>query len=331
MIYVLYGEDDFTVKETLDRIREESGGAELAGGNVVRFDAARVSAAEVVAACNTISFLSPKRLVVVEGLLGIVEGSGKGGRGRKRAKAPDGWESFANDVSAMPESTVLVLVDGNVSKTNHLVKQLMPIAEVKECRPPVVRSRELEDWVRSRAKSGGCDISPKAVRLLIDLIGNNLWVLSSEIEKLSVHANGGRIEEAHVRDLVSLAREANVFHMVDAIVEGRHRVASSLAHQLMVDGAAPPYLLFMITRQFRLLVEARDMMSRGEPAGAVGKRLGLASGFVLDKTLEQARQYSMARLENTYRRLLDADLSIKRGTMDGELALDVLITDLCGQ
>ncbi|GAI47378.1 unnamed protein product [marine sediment metagenome] len=58
-------------------------------------------------------------------------------------------------------------------------------------------------------------------------------------------------------------------------------------------------------------------------------KLGLTSEFALRKTLEQAGRYSLARLKEVYHRLLDADLSIKTGKYDAELALNILIAELC--
>lgn len=327
MFYLFYGEDDFTAKESLARIKADCGGAELGEANATIFDGSKVSYEELAAACNTISFLAPKRLVIVEGLLNRFEKKEKRGKGKGKSPELKQWEGLATLV--MPDTTVLVLIDGKLSKTNPLLKKLAPVAEVKECVPLSPGGKELPNWIRARARANGCDISPKALRLMIDLIGNNLWILSNEIDKLCLHASDKRIDEKDINLLVSYARESNVFHMVDAIVQGRLEVASRLAHQLLNEGAAPPYLLFMITRQFRLLVQAKSMMIRKMPSGMIGKSLGLNSDFILGKTLDQCRGYSAKRLEETYRKLLNTDLSIKTGLVEGELALDVLIADLC--
>ena len=61
----------------------------------------------------------------------------------------------------------------------------------------------------------------------------------------------------------------------------------------------------------------------------IKKRLGLASDYTLTKALEQSKRYSMRRLEQVYRKLLETDLSIKRGIWKGELALDLLVAELC--
>lgn len=326
MLYILYGEDNFSIRESLTRIKADCGGAELGESNTILLEGGKVSLNELVSICNTMSFLSPKRLVVIEDLLRRFETKGKR-RGEGSPELKD-WSPLPEHVASMPQSTVLVLVDGKLGKANPLLKKLSPLAEVREYTP--LKGTDLHNWLRARVAGDGSNISPGALRLLVDLLGNNLWILASEVEKLCVHAGGRRIEEEDVRSLVSYAREANVFAMVDAIVHHRPEMASRLMHQLLDEGSPPPYLLYMITRQFRLLVQARRLIAQGWPVKSVGAKIGETTEWRLEKVLRQARGYSLRRLEQSYRRLLHTDLSIKTGMIDGVVALDLLVVDLSG-
>jgi len=328
LLYILYGEDSFSIRESLTKIKADCGGAQLGESNTLLIEGDKVILDELVSICNTMSFLAPKRLVIVEGLLARFEPGGKR-RGGDQSPGLKEWSALAGHVGNMPESTVLVLVDGKLSRANPLLKKLSPLANVRDYIPP--KEMELQNWIRTRVAGSGCEISPSALRLLTDLIGNNLWILSNEIDKLCMHAGGGRIEEDGVNSLVSYARESNIFAMVDAIVQRRLGKGFQLIHQLLDEGAAPPYLLYMMTRQFRLLVQARRLLAQGLPASAIGAKIGETTDWRLEKVLRQARGYSLDRLEESYRRLLHTDLSIKTGTVDGAVALDLLITDLCGR
>jgi DNA polymerase-3 subunit delta len=152
--------------------------------------------------------------------------------------------------------------------------------------------------------------------------------LDRELEKLSLYASGRNIEEEDVREMVSQVREANVFNMVDAIVEGRAAVALPLLQQIRQDGKEAPYIIGMVERQLRLLALARDLIEQRVPQGEMGSRLGVNSQFVLRKTLEQARRHSKENIIYCYQRLLEADLAIKRGRRDPDLALELLVADL---
>jgi DNA polymerase-3 subunit delta len=266
-------------------------------------------------ACLAMPFLGSHRLIIVEGLLGRFEEGG------------EEWLALKEQVATMPQTTVLVLVDGQIKRGNALLRGLAPLASVKEF--PLLKGAALEGWIRKRVARGGGTISPQAVRLLATQVGENLWVLASEIEKLLLYTLGRRIEEGDVRGVVSYAREASVFSMVDALVEGRASRAATLIHQLLQEGVTAPYLLVMITRQLRLLLQAKELSLKGMAVSEIKKRLGLASDYTLTKALEQSKRYSMRRLEQVYRKLLETDLSIKRGIWKGELALDLLVAELC--
>jgi DNA polymerase-3 subunit delta len=251
----------------------------------------------------------------VEGLLDRVQ------------KSAGAWLALKDFVGVMPGTTVLALIDGQIKKDNPLRRELSPLASVKEF--PLLRGAELRAWIGRRVANEGGTISAQAVRMLAGLVGDNLWVMASEIEKLGLYASGRRIEEEDVMKVVSSAREASVFTMVDALIEGRASTAARLLHQLLEEGATAPYLLVMITRQLRLLLQAKELSLKRMPVPVIKERLGVASDYTLTKALEQSKRYSMKRLEQVYRKLLETDLAIKRGMWKGELALDLLVAELC--
>lgn len=340
MIYVLYGHDEFSLHEALNRIKSDLGDREALATNTNEFDGKQVAPGQLLDACKAMPFLGTHRLIIVDGLLSRFE------KGAKSAKDPDeadeeqekalpkkGWRAEWGDLkeklAGMPPTTVLVFLDGEIKKgkENLLLKQITPLAKVREF--PELKGNALNEWIRSRVKGEGGVISPEAVKLLAAYAGDNLWVLAGEIDKLILYCGGKRIEDKDVKEVVSYAREANVFTMVDALIEGRSITAVPLLQQMLDEGAAAPYILFMITRQVRLLVEIKDLVNRKCNRSEIRERMGIANDFVLNKALEQSRNYSMERLEQIYRKILETDISIKQGIWKGDLALDLLVAELC--
>lgn len=312
MLYILYGEDDFSLKEQLSELKE--------GADVQVLAAEKLSLGELLRICSTLPFLAPRRLVIVKGLLGRFEPRGE-------LLESSEWSNLAERVAQLPSTTTLVLVDGKLSPANPLLKKLFPKAKVREFKP--LRGAELQSWIHERVTRLGNRISPRAARLLAELVGGNLWMLSQELEKLCLAAQGRQIEEKDVLELVSYAKEANIFSLADAIVGRQLRRALHLLRDLLSQGAAPTYLLYMITRQFRLVIQAGELASRGLSAEEISQELGLTSDFLLEKALEQAANYSGERLEEIYRRLLKADVLTKMGRLSGELALELLVAEIC--
>jgi DNA polymerase-3 subunit delta len=331
LLYILTGQDDFSINQTLQRIKKEAGDPSILEAGTTALDGQQATLAQLRTACETVPFLGGKRLVLVRGLLERFEPRGRSRRQRRPAGADNqqnDYKLLSQCLNNVPDSTVLVLIEGRITGRNPLLKELAGKAEVKQF--PLLKGSELRQWLQRRIAAEGGTISPEAVDLLVKLVGSNLWAMANEVAKLALFASGRRIEAEDVRELVSYAQEANVFAMVDAIVESRAEIAQQLLERMRQEGAAPTYLLFMLSRQLRMIVRARELKSQGKNRMEIQNRLGLVSDFALDKTLAQASRYSLARLKQVYDKLVEADLSIKTGRYSDELALNILVAELCG-
>jgi len=334
MLYILHGQDDFSRREELGRIKASLDPDGMLATNIDVLDGREVTLEQLTAICGTVPFLGSHRLVVVEGLLGRFEPPDRprrgGGARPRRGPGPEleRWRALAECVQRLPASTTLVFLDDELSAGNPLLDALRPHAEVIEFR--VLKPGAVLQWVMERAQGQGVDISPTAAKLLAELVGNKLWILASELDKLASYAQGRRIEGADVKALVSAARDINVFAMVDAVVERRAPLALRLLRQQAAQGVESGYLLAMVVRQYRLIIQAKELSQSGITTQEIGQRLGIGSDFVLQRVLDQADRYSLSRLKAAYRRLLEADEAVKRGRYNEELALELLVHDLAG-
>jgi DNA polymerase-3 subunit delta len=163
--------------------------------------------------------------------------------------------------------------------------------------------------------------------LLAQLIGGDLWAMDGEIQKLLLYGQDRPISEDDVRQLVSCVQEANIFALVDAVAEGRTESAQRILHRLYDEGMPPTYVLTMITRQFRLIAQAKDL-GKGLSGLQIQDRLGLKSSYALDKTLSQAKLYDFERVKRVYGKLLETDLAVKTGQYSDKLALELLVAEL---
>lgn len=326
MLHVLIGEDEYSIHQSLEEIKRGIGDPGALMANTTVLDG-QVKLDQLRAVSETVPFLAEKRLVICEGMLARFEPGGK--TGRKKAPPADRQEecrAVADAVSRVPDFTELVLLDGRIGSRNPLLRELSAVTRVRSF--PLLKEAKLRQWIERRVTGAGGSIAPRAVDMLVRFVGGNLWVMANEVDKLVLFARGRRIEEGDIREVVSYAQEANVFAMVDAILEAKTGIAQKLLQQMLNQGAVPAYLLVMLSRQVQLMVRVRELRGQGKSRNDIQHKLGLTSDFVLHKVWEQADRYSPARLRKVYHKLLEADLSIKTGKYDGELALDILVAEL---
>lgn len=322
MLYILHGADDFSLREKLTELKRGWGDEESLAVNTTILEGRHLALAQLVNACSALPFLGANRLVIVEGLLSRFDQKTGGS-----ASGFDEWKGLSEYVPSMPPTTLLTLIDGKIANKNPLLKRLTPISQVLEFAPP--KGTRLHQWIHSRmAKSGG-EISPQAIRLLTDLAGENLWTLANEIDKLCLYVRGRRIEIEDVEQATSYGREVSVFPLVDAIVERRVSAAMRLMHQSFTEGTSATYLLFMLARQLRLMVRAHELSGQGVSLAEKREQLGLSANYPIDRLLKQSASYSMPRLIEVYEKLVETDVAIKTGKWKDELALDLLVAEVC--
>ncbi|MBI2851777.1 MAG: DNA polymerase III subunit delta [Chloroflexi bacterium] len=329
MLQILSGPDDYSIAQVVEDLKKQAGSESAFSAGITTLDGREVTPEQLANECGTVPFFASKRLVIIKGLLERFEPRGRSPRQRQTVstRQRDEHESFSACFENVPDSTEIILIENSLSNSNPLLKRLSGRATVKTFL--LLKGDRLKQWVQQEVRKRDGHISAQAVDLLVKLVGSNLWSMAGEIEKLTLFATGRRIEEDDVRTIVNEVQQADVFDMVDAILEGRAETASRALQQLLGKGAAPTYLLFMLCRQMRLAIRARELSTLRTPETEVQNRLGLPSPFVTRKVIEQASRHSLERLKAAHRRLLEADLWVKTGIYDGELAVEVLVAELC--
>jgi DNA polymerase III subunit delta len=334
MYYVFHGEDEFSRAEEVKKLRAKMGDAQFADLNTTFLDGRTVTFGELRHHCDAIPFLADKRLVIVEGLLTRLNPRQKkteaeGEEAVEEESNPALTSELAEYLPNLPETTRLVLVENKTLAKNNPILKLAAKdkqnAHVKVFNAPGAET--LPHWISERAESKGARIEFSAANDLAMFVGADLRALDNEIEKLLTYRAGETIRRQDVRALVAPVQEQSIFELVDALGKRDTATALQLLHEQLGHNAQPLYLLAMIARQFRMLLQVRDLSARGLNAEQMREKLGLHP-FVIRKVAEQSRNFSIEQLELIYHRLLDVDLAIKTSRGDPVVNLDVLVVEL---
>jgi DNA polymerase-3 subunit delta len=320
-IYLLHGDDDFAMAETIDQMRQKLGDKNAADLNMSAFEASSHTISEVESACLSAPFLAARRLVIVRQ------------PGRWLAQAA-GWQAMAKMLDALPASAALVLTEIYEIDTRHPAApgELKPLLEWCEANPGRSYVRRFirpqgtafVQWLQRRARAMGGEIGPAAAQLLAEWVADDSHQAQGELEKLLVYVDYGRpIESADVEQLTPFHGQSGIFATVDAI--GRRQAPEALAClRQILETEDPLYVFAMVVRQFRLILQARYAIDNGlSPEASMG-----VPHFVAQKAAAQARNFTLPALEAIYHRLLAIDLGSKSGEEDRESAIERLIAGL---
>lgn len=310
MFYIFHGDDEHSKRETLADLQKKLGDPSLLELNTNRFVAKNLTLSQLQHACDSIPFLAEKRLVIVEELLG---------------NQPSFLEELVTYLPKLPETTRLVFMESHPLKENHPVIRL-----AKESETGYVRlfsrpeGSRLEAWIRQNVQAAGGNIAPRAAHLLALNAGNDLALLANEIEKLVLYKGQETIEAQDVSLLCSYVAEASIFELVDALGSRHGRSAARLLHSKLDEGTDPFYLFGMFVRQFRLLIQVKELAESGCRSPEIASRLNIHN-YVAGKLYQQSHNFTLAQLETIFAHLLEIDVAAKTGRTDMSTALSLLV------
>jgi DNA polymerase-3 subunit delta len=312
--YLIAGTDRPKVDRAITRLRArfESDAVEL-------LEAAETSGDDAVAACNALGlFGAGTRLVIVSGVEGW--------------KARDA-KPVGEYLAAPLPGTTLALVGGELKKD-------APIAKVVAARGEVllfdVPNRGLAGWVGEQFKLRGAASDPEACRLLIELVGDDLYELATEVDKLATWASGDRIGAGEVEELVAPRAQSPGFALTDAW--GDRDVAGVLrASEHLLERTGDPHsrtiprLAATMTSHVARIRTCRALDSEGVASKDAAARLKLHP-YHVQKLYGQARNYSERELRDATVRLAELDHALKGGSrLTGELELERALIEITQQ
>ena len=317
-IYFLYGNDEFAITRRLKDFESDFTDPTSADMNTARFEARSVSDDDLNNAINAMPFLAKRRLVL------LANPSSKYNNPSLRKK-------FLEFVEKMPDTTRLVIyefVDPRDIEKHWLLKWTKKNEKLVQAKSYMLpRLKDMTGWIVNETKNQGGKIDQHAAEMLRDMVGVDTRQAGMEIAKLLAYVNWARpVTGPDVEAVCMVTSQQSVFDFVDALANGNGKSAQYLLHRLL-ENEDPFSLWGMIVRQFRLLIQAREILDGRGNKEDVARALGIHP-FVAEKTTQQAARFSIESLESVYLRLLNIDEGVKTSQVTLDLAMDTLVVEL---
>jgi DNA polymerase-3 subunit delta len=318
-VILLHGNDEFAISGHIEKLCAGLGDPSTAGMNIARFDGRLGLDFEALnTAVNAAPFLAPRRVMVLAHPISAFTSA----EARKK---------FIDLLDKAQPTTTIALAEYDELKRDHwLLKwaaQAGPRAGVHVYNMP--KRWEMPRWIESETKKLGGRIEPDAAARLSEMVGEDTRIAAQELIKLLTYVNFAHPVTLLDVDRVSIvSAQGNIFELVDALGQGDGNKAQHVLHQLLEEEEAFE-LWGMVIRQFRLLLQARELLDASAGISEVQKALGLHE-FVAQKVTNQAKRFSLSALERIYHKLLEIDEGAKTSQVPLDLALDTLVVELAG-
>lgn len=145
---------------------------------------------------------------------------------------------------------------------SEIIKKITSKGDVIECS---LRGRvAISQWVMEEASKYGKKMSPSTLLYFIEHVGNNASSVPMELKKLSIYCGERNvITEDDIAALVVPHFESTIFMLIDAVCTGKTRQAMRYLERLLEQKLDPHHIIYMLSRQFKLLLQAKLLHEKG--------------------------------------------------------------------
>lgn len=315
--YVFCGVDEALMKESIKRITDNIIDKSFRDLNYVQFDGLTVDMEAVVNTCETVSFFGDKKVIVVyrANFLGD-------GEDRENSKRFERLMKYLENPAQHSILIIYYVFQDDREKPSSKIKKL----EKKTCTVKFdkLKGAYLERKVKTLFDERRKDIGRVELKLFCDGLENNMNIIENEVEKLCSYTFGRDISKNDVLKMLPPKTDNDIFDLVDSISQKKVEKALDILNELLYKGEKIPYILYMVERQFSILLQIKIGTEQGKDKDRLAKELKL-NPYICEKMIAQCRKFTLSGLKNILSVCLNAEESIKSTSSDNKTELELLI------
>ncbi len=316
--YLFHGQSQFRREKVLNKIREIFIPEQARDFNLQIFygekagTSDKTTPADIIDSVQTLPFMTSNRLVIVR---------------RAENFTASELESFIPYIDDPVKSTCLIFLS---SKPNFNMKFYRKIrGHGRAVNFKKLYDNQIVPWIKRTAKELNIDIEDKACAYLMQIVGNGLMDLHSELEKLGIRYKDTSVGIEEVKELAINSRIYTNFELMDKISFKQCAESVSVLNRFLEEEGndAAFGVLGMLNRQMRLLWQAKSIVQGGGRAVDVARKIRLPINLTR-KITQQSRLWSIQELEGSFNLLYQADGLVKSGSRV-RLVLENVVLSLC--
>ncbi len=305
-VYLLFGEESYLKKQYKNKLSR----AILPEDDTVNYayyEGKGIRAEELIDLAETLPFFAERRLIVVEN------------SGFFKNASPE----LADYMKSLPETVCFVFVENEVDKRGKMYKAVKAKGRVTEL------SRQDEKtllyWIAANVKKEGKKMREADAKFLLSKVGTDMENISKELEKLFSYTLGQ--EEITVQDMNDICTTQitnKIFDMIEAVAAKRQKKALDYYYDLLALKEPPMRILYLLSRQFKLLLHVKDLSKKGYDRAGIARDAGLHP-FVAGKYVEQCKAFRSRELRDIMEEAARTEELVKTGRLGDVMGVELFI------
>lgn len=309
MLYLFYGDVLYFIDKEVTKIIKENNIDDI---NISRYEMDTSNFKDIIEDASTISMFSDKKMIIVDNAF-IFTGA---------CKNVDTtiFEDYFNNFN--PDTIMIFKVNGpKIDERKKITKLIKKNGVVKTFDGTIDIKSIISDLL------GDYTITSDGYSTLIERVGNDIYALQNETDKLKLYKDKDKnITKDDVIALTSINVEANLFKLMDAIVDNKKEAAITYYNEMLKVNTEPIQIIVALANKYRLMYQAKCLSNKGLNEDEIGKELGQNPKYIY-VLLKNSRKYTPEALRGLLKSLALLDYKIKSGMVDKKLAFELFILE----
>ncbi|MCF6137988.1 DNA polymerase III subunit delta [Pseudalkalibacillus berkeleyi] len=320
-LYLLYGKEKYILEHTQKMIVQAVLDEGTADFNLSSYDMEEYTIQSALDDAETLPFMGDYRVVIIQNPY-FLTGT------KAKQKVEHDLKRLESYLSNPTDHAIVIFVAPyeKLDERKKVVKALKKHGDVIQAEKMNIQLQK--EWVNHAAKEANVHITNEAAERLIQLQGENLAMLISEVNKMALNVGvNGVIEPETVDELISRSLESNVFTMVEHVANRRIDAALRICYDLLKQNEEPIKLMALLARQIRIILQVKQLGTQGFTEKKMASLLSLHP-YAVKIAAKQGRSFSEKELKKLLIQAADADFEMKTGQRDKQLTLELFLTSV---
>lgn len=322
--YLFIGDEEYLMNQAIQLLKSTYIDDNFETLNFTQIDGKDRDFDSLVNACETLPFMSSKKIVILKDIAEFFEDDNLNFRG-------DIYKYFDD----LDNYLCLILLDNTTSlkKTTKIYRHFKKKGRVVEFTK--LKGKDVNLWVENILKKHGLGMSYSNINYFVQQssylsrnLNYTLYDLENELLKIISYVKKGEITKEIIDLVLTKSIDSNIFDLLGAINEGNSDRALRTFHEIYMTNEPIPKILVMISRQVRLILTYKLYREKGYTDGEILDKLNIKS-YEFSKISAQSRKFNIKKLEYSLEEILATDKKIKTTSGSEKLFMEMLIVNLC--
>ena len=311
MVYLLYGNNDYLINKKIEELNKNID--ELSINN---YDLENSLLEQIIEDASMVDLFGNTKNIIVDNSYIFMGTTNK----KNKEQNTSLLEEYINNHN---ENTNLIFVlnKEKIDERKKITKLIKEKGKVLEFN----KENDIKSTIKTLFEDYKLD--NEVINTLIDRVGNDLYLLENEINKIKLYKNNDKnITKEDILLLTNKNINTDIFNLIENIIN-KDKNNAYLEYKEIIKIEEPIKILIMLANQFRIIYQAKELYKKGLTEGEIASYIGIHP-YRIKLALNKSRNYKSESILKYIYDLANIDINIKTGKIAPELALELFIINI---